>query len=287
MKKIYSLVMATLIGAQIASAQCSPTLNNFEIKLSQTGDQTLKVQMRYHADAVNGAESVLPSTKQLFDGLVFGITWPTTSRIELTRCIANNADIDLIIDNTTTSAQNKTAADNIKTLLHNNATAMPTAFKADWTNDKWYDVATINFTGTLANGDYFSLLNCDYGLAHPNSYYGNSTTDPWLSILEDGKSLQYSPKMITELPAGFTNTFNIYPVPTTGELTIDVECTVKTSAVVKVVDMTGRLVKTVLFELEKGKNTNAINIGELPQGDYMIKLTDGKAVNFSKQITKI
>ena len=87
--------------------------------------------------------------------------------------------------------------------------------------------------------------------------------------------------------AGFTNTFNIYPVPTTGELTIDVECTVKTSAVVKVVDMTGRLVKTVLFELEKGKNTNAINIGELPQGDYMIKLTDGKAVNFSKQITKI
>lgn len=52
----------------------------------------------------------------------------------------------------------------------------------------------------MANGDYFSLLNCDYGLAHPNSYYGNSATDPWLSILEDGKSLQYSPKMITELP---------------------------------------------------------------------------------------
>ena len=77
---------------------------------------------------------------------------------------------------------------------------MPTAFKSDWLNNKWYDVATINFTGTLVNGDYFSLVNCDYGLAHPNSYNGNSTTDPWLSILEDGKSFQYSPKMITELP---------------------------------------------------------------------------------------
>ena len=71
MKKIYSLIMATIIGAQVAIAQCSPTLNNFEIKLNQTGYQTLKVQMRYHADAVDSAESTLPSTKQIFDGLIF------------------------------------------------------------------------------------------------------------------------------------------------------------------------------------------------------------------------
>jgi hypothetical protein len=193
MKKIYSLVMAIIIGAQVASAQCSPTLNNFEIKLSQTGYQTLKVQMRYHADAVDSAESTLPSTKQIFDGLIFAITWPSTSRVELTKCIRNNEDINLVIDYT---PQNK----NIRTLVHDNSIIMPTAFKADWLNNKWYDVATINFTGTLVNGDYFSLVNCDYGLAHPNSYNGNSTTDPWLSILEDGKSLQYSPKMITELP---------------------------------------------------------------------------------------
>ena len=193
MKKIYSLIMATIIGAQVAIAQCSPTLNNFEIKLSQTGYQALKVQMRYHADAVDSAESTLPSTKQIFDGLIFAITWPTTSRVELTKCIRNNEDINLIIDYT---PQNK----NIRTLVHDNSIIMPTAFKADWLNNKWYDVATINFTGTLVNGDYFSLVNCDYGLAHPNSYNGNSTTDPWLSILEDGKSFQYSPKMITELP---------------------------------------------------------------------------------------
>jgi hypothetical protein len=185
--------MATIIGAQVAIAQCSPTLNNFEIKLSQTGYQALKVQMRYHADAVDSAESTLPSTKQIFDGLIFAITWPTTSRVELTKCIRNNEDINLIIDYT---PQNK----NIRTLVHDNSIIMPTAFKADWLNNKWYDVATINFTGTLVNGDYFSLVNCDYGLAHPNSYNGNSTTDPWLSILEDGKSFQYSPKMITELP---------------------------------------------------------------------------------------
>lgn len=193
MKKIYSLIMATIIGAQVAIAQCSPTLNNFEIKLNQTGYQTLKVQMRYHADAVDSAESTLPSTKQIFDGLIFAITWPSTSRVELTKCIRNNEDINLVIDYT---PQNK----NIRTLVHDNSIIMPTAFKSDWLNNKWYDVATINFTGTLVNGDYFSLVNCDYGLAHPNSYNGNSTTDPWLSILEDGKSFQYSPKMITELP---------------------------------------------------------------------------------------
>lgn len=193
MKKIYSLLIAIIIGAQVAIAQCSPTLNNFEIKLSQTGYQTLKVQMRYHADAVDSAESTLPSTKQVFDGLIFAITWPATSRVELTKCVRNSEDINLVIDYT---PQNK----NIRTLVHDNSITMPTPFKSDWVNNIWYNVATITFGGTLANGDYFSLVNCDYGLAHPNTYNGNTTTDPWLSILEGGRSFQYSPKMITELP---------------------------------------------------------------------------------------
>jgi Secretion system C-terminal sorting domain len=285
MKKIYSIVMASLLGVQLASAQCSPVLNNYEIKLTQTGDQTLKVQMRYHANAIAGADQQIPTTKQLFDGLIVGITWPKSSNVVLTNLKAANETFAMIFDES--KALNKNAQDNIKTLYHDNTTTVPTAFGFAWESDKWFDLASISFSGKLAKGDYFSLLNCDYGAAHPNSYSGNSTTDPWFAYFnEAGEYVQMSPKMITELPTGFATSFNIYPIPTTGDLTIDVEVPASTNAVVKVTDMSGRLVKTILFDLEKGKNTNKINIGELPMGDYMVQLTDGKAINFSKQVSK-
>jgi Secretion system C-terminal sorting domain len=285
MKKIYSIVMASLLGAQIASAQCSPTLNNFEVKLTQTNDHTLQVQMRYHENAVAGALQTLPTVNQKFDGMIVGITWPLSSNVTITNCEATSNTFKMIIDETV--SLNKNAQDNIKTLFHNNLTTIPTAFEAKWTNDVWFTIANVTFSGKLNKGDYFSLLNCDYGLAHPNSYSGNSTTDPWFALMDEaGNYNQYSPKMITELPTGFASSFNIYPVPTSGEMTIDVEIPAATSAVVKVTDMAGRLMKTILFDLEKGKNTNSINIGELANGDYMIQLTDGKAINFSKQVSK-
>jgi Secretion system C-terminal sorting domain len=285
MKKILSILAAGFLGFT-ANAQCSNVANNFEIKLVQTNEQTLKIQLRHHAGAVADAKNYLPTTANQFDGLVLAITWPNSSNVSLNKCTSTSSIIDLMLDNPI--QQNKMSTDNLQTLFHNNITTMPKAFDANWVNDKWYDVATVSFTGQLAKGDYFSLLNCDYGLAHPNSYTGNSTTDPWMSMFDaSGNYIQVSPKMITELPTGFTNTISVYPVPTTGELNIDVDCASKTSAVVKVLDINGRLVKTVLFELEKGKNTNTINIGELPLGEYMIQLTDGKALNFTKQITKI
>ncbi len=288
MKRLFTILLTTLVSASIANAQCSSTPNNFEIKLAQTGEQTLTVQMRYHADAVAGASKIAPNTKQMLDGLVFGISWPTTSNVKLIECASANAPFAVAFDESIPSTANKQTQDNIKTLFHDNRFTVPTAFAKEWNADQWMTIATISFSGKLTNGDYFSLLNCDYGLAHPNSYVGNSTTDPWFAMIDEaGNYNQYSPKMITEMPVGFVNSFNVYPIPTSGDLTLDVECTTNTSAAVKVLDRTGRLVKTVVFTLEKGKNTNQINIGELPAGDYMIQLTDGKALNFTKKVTKI
>jgi hypothetical protein len=285
MKHISSLVVASLFSATAALAQCSPVLNNYEVKLSQVGSQTLRVQMRYHANAVAGATDITPTKNIKLDGIVMGITWPKTSNVELTEIKSSSKDFDLIFDKSLVS--NKTSQDNIKSIFHNNITSMPKNFSENWENDQWYDVATINFTGTLSKGDYFSLLNCDYGIVNPNSYNGNSTTDPWFAMMdENGTYVQYSPKMITETPSLLASSFNVYPVPTTGELNIQVESPARTSAAVKVMDVTGKLVKAILFELEKGNNTNMINISELPAGEYMLQLTDGKAINFVKQISK-
>jgi hypothetical protein len=290
MKKITSVLLASIAGAITANAQCSQTLNNYEIKLSQVGDQSLKVQVRFHEGAVQGAEA-MPTNNIKLDGLVFAISWPKSSDVKLTKCTPSNGVFDIAFDNSIPSGQsNKTATpkDNIQTLFHNNTESMPIAFGNTWQADKWVDLAVVNFSGKLNKGDYFSLVTCDYGLANPNSYYGNSTTDPWFATLdESGNYHQYSPKMITEIPTGFANNVEVYPVPTTGELHVDVECTASTNAVVKVLDRSGRLVKTVLFGLEKGKNANTIDIGELASGEYLIQITDGKALNFTKKVSKL
>jgi hypothetical protein len=290
MKKISSIVLTTIVGAISANAQCSQTLNNYEIKLSQIGEQSLKVQVRYHDGAVQGAE-LMPSSQVKLDGLVFAISWPSTSQVKLTKCTPASNVFDIAFDNSAPSGlANKVSnsKDNIQTLFHNNTESMPIAFGDTWKADKWIDLAVINFSGKLNTGDYFSLVNCDYGIANPNSYYGNSTTDPWFATLdENGNYNQYSPKMITEIPVGFVNNIEVYPVPTNGELHVDVECTAATNAVVKVLDRNGRLVKTVLFGLEKGKNANTIDIGELPTGEYLIQLTDGKSLNFTKKVSKL
>jgi Secretion system C-terminal sorting domain len=288
MKKTILTLMAAVLGSASVYSQCSPIKNNFEMKLVPTAGHTLAVQVRYHDGAVEKAESVIPTNNVSLYGMVFAITWPTTSAVKITDCKSTLAPFTLTIDNSVgTGVQNKNVNDNIVTFY--NAEDMPTKYGFDWANDKWYTIATVSYSGDLKANDYFSFMNCDYGLAHPNSYYGNSHTDPWFMMMDAaGTTLQYSPKMITELPVALNDQINcnIYPNPTSGELNIEIDVNASSNAVIKVLDVRGTVVKIVQTDLEKGKNLNNINIGELPSGEYMIQVTDGKALNAVKKITK-
>jgi hypothetical protein len=288
MKKISIILIAIVFGTSQIFAQCSSVPNNFEMKLVPTASNTITIQMRYHDGAVANAKSILPTNDINLFGLVFGITWPTTSNITIQNNKTNLAPFTIAKDNAViNTTNNKNSTDNIATFYHTND--MPTQFGFQWINDQWYTIAVINYSGKLASNDYFSLMNCDYGLAHPNSYSGNSNTDPWFAISDAYNILQeFSPKMITELPVTLSEkvSCDVYPVPTQDELHIDIEMTATSNAIVKIIDMKGVLIKTVQFELQAGKNKNTINLGELATGDYMIVVTDGKALNFTKQILK-
>jgi GEVED domain/Secretion system C-terminal sorting domain len=78
----------------------------------------------------------------------------------------------------------------------------------------------------------------------------------------------------------------IYPNPAQNELHIDVNINKNTMATIKVLDVTGKLVKQVETELTKGLNSNVIDLGEIATGVYMLKLTDGKGLNYSQQFSK-
>jgi hypothetical protein len=290
MKKIIIILASIVIGATASIAQCSDVLNNFEIKLVPVAGSTLKLQIRHTSNGVAGAKSETPIATTKLDGLIFALSYPTTSNnIEIVSVKSDFKKFNIAQDVTVgKGVLNKVKADNVITFFHDNTTLMPEALELDWTADKWYDLATVTYKGNLQIGDFFSLLNCDYGLAHPNSYLGNSTTDPWFALFNNDQYLQYSPKMITEMPtADLANNFcSIYPVPTNGELTIEIESSITTQVAAKVIDNNGKIVKIVLFEITKGKNINKIDIGELVSGNYMIQVTDGKSMNFNEKVIK-
>jgi hypothetical protein len=291
MKKIIIILAVALLGVVKSNAQCSPAANNFEMKLVPNKDNTLTVKIRYNDGAVNNAVSTLPSKDLNLNGLAFAITWPSSSDIKIESCDALLAPFSVDLDRSMgTSAQNKVAAiaDNIQTFYHTNS--LPVVFGFDWENNKWNDIATIHYTGTLAQGDFFSFMNCDYGLAHPNSYSGNSYTDPWFEIvnLTTMSFEQYAPKMLTEVPGTISNvtTFNIYPNPTSSELYIDIASELNTQVVANITDVNGKVVTSSVFKLEKGNNKNKMNLGDLPNGNYIVKITDGKTLNYIQKVAK-
>jgi Secretion system C-terminal sorting domain len=291
MKKIIILLAVAVLGVVKTNAQCSPDGNNFEMKLVPGDNNTLTVKMRYNDGSVANAISKLPQSNIQLDGLVFAISWPTTSAIQLVSCKNVLTPFAIDMDKTVANGSaNKTSkvADNIQTFYHTNTT--PTAFGFNWENGTWYDVALIQYNGKLASGDFFSFINCDYGIAHPNSFAGNSHTDPWLAMFDNGIAnyQQFSPKMLTEIPGSITNvsSFNIYPNPTSSELFIDIMSELNTQVVSNISDANGKVVKSSNFELVKGLNKNKMNLSELTTGTYFVKITDGKSLNFIQKVSK-
>ncbi len=287
MKKLIlnlALGLTATTAAFTSNAQCSNTPNNYEVKLSHTAAGKLQVAIRY-----TKADALLPTTETKLDGLVFAIEAPSAD-FKITNCVNNsNTVFSVMPDNgAQAAAQNKTATNPIFTFYHNNIEGMPLPMLAAWTANEWITIANVSYSGTLKENQHFSLLNCDYGLAHPNSYYGNSTTDPWLALFsKDNQVTQVAPKMTTELPTK-TTIFNytFAPNPTTSKVNFNIDITEQTSAIAKVVNTQGSVVKVINFNLDNGSNKVEVDLTELPSGVYQVQVTDGKLLQIAEKITK-
>jgi hypothetical protein len=51
-------------------------------------------------------------------------------------------------------------------------------------------------------------------------------------------------------------------------------------------DMTGKTVKVIQSDLTEGLNKITVNVGELANGMYMLKVVDGKALNYAQTFNK-
>jgi hypothetical protein len=287
MRKILLTLLGAIVMHTAVTAQCSQVPNNFEMKLTQVGSGKLAVQIR-HTDA-EGAQSVAPVSTQSLFGMIFAISWPKTSNIILDNAASANKPFEIGEDKLAWTAQNKNVSneDNMATFYHTND--MPAEFGYNWENNKWYDVATISYKGNLAEGDMFSFATCDYGVAHPNSYAGNSHTDPWFAVydMRTSQYQEFSPRMITERTAQFgAPVIAIYPNPATTDITVDVTCDVNSQVAAQITDISGKVVSNAIFTVQKGNTKQSISVAGLAPGNYMVKLTDGKTLNYIQKIEK-
>jgi hypothetical protein len=78
----------------------------------------------------------------------------------------------------------------------------------------------------------------------------------------------------------------VYPNPATTQLIIDVNIDKNSSAKMRIYDVTGKLVKQIETELTKGANYTSIYLGDMAIGMYMIRISDGKGLNYSQQFNK-
>ena len=79
---------------------------------------------------------------------------------------------------------------------------------------------------------------------------------------------------------------NIYPNPTSDVLNIDLTANQAQTTTVKVLDMSGRLIKQVQLKTEKGMNPMSISLGELASGIYALQIFEDAKLSHVSKIEK-
>jgi hypothetical protein len=130
------------------------------------------------------------------------------------------------------------------------------------------------------NGNSISPLSYSYVHANPilgkNYYQLQSVDAAGKASLSDVREVYFSEG----------SAVTIYPNPAVSELHVDVNVGKTTQATIKVLDMAGRVIRTIETDLVKGLNSNIVDLSGIAAGVYMVQITDGKTLNYSQQFKK-
>ena len=91
---------------------------------------------------------------------------------------------------------------------------------------------------------------------------------------------------VAKLSNGEDAVVTIYPNPVSDVLSIDIQSERNTQAEIKLMDATGRTVKTISLHLMEGSNTTKIDMESLAKGIYVVQVSNGKGLQFSQTVRK-
>lgn len=272
MKKIIAVALG-LVFSLNAFSQCPNTTGNYEYSISNDADHII-IMCRNTTGTIRSSY-VNPAIDGNFVGLVFGIKWQSkNSDVVLNR---NTSETPFnIIPSGTILEKN-----GFNYQSYGDAADQLPMLSKDFMNGDWHVIATIPYSGTLVNGDKFELTECGF----------DETTNPYFAQMDkQGNYGQFAPNLVRNSSEGanlvVANAVIVYPNPTSGDLFVDVSSSSATRATFRVMDMTGKTVKTIQADLLEGLNKITVNVGELANGMYMLKVVDGKALNYAQTFNK-
>lgn len=166
-----------------------------------------------------------------------------------------------------------------------------------WTTSSEYNSAYFNIAHSTDGVDFKTIgtinskapngnsnVDLTYELEHLNpvlghNYYRLEQVDI------DGNSLFHN--QIVDLIWGSNgSSVSIYPNPTTNYINVDLYNEAAANIVVKVLDMSGRVVKVVNAKSDKGMNKILVDISEVASGLYTIKVLSNDKQMFTSKINK-
>ena len=271
MKNLFILTILLISGLP-AFSQCPNTTGNYEFSISYDA-RNITISAR-NTTATIRSNYVDPSINGNFVGLVFGIKWHLKSKIALYQNVSQSP-FDIM------QSGEIVQKDNYLFQSYGDASEKLPLLTKDFMNGEWHTIAIIPYTGVLYDGDVFELTECGF----------DESTNPYFAQMDnDGNYGQFTPNIYRV--AGNLNAINVqnavivYPNPTMGDLFVDVSSVAKSKGTFTVLDMTGKILTMIQADLWRGLNKITINVRDLPNGMYLIKVTDGYALNFSQSFLK-
>jgi hypothetical protein len=137
-----------------------------------------------------------------------------------------------------------------------------------------------NVLSKAPGGNSQTALNYGYTDGSPfagHNYYRLQQADL------DGR-ISYS--KVVDVYFGNESIVTVYPNPASSQLNVDVQTPAATTAELSLSDATGRTVRVLQVKLQAGTNTVQMDIQDLADGVYMLRLSNGKGLEYSQKVNK-
>jgi hypothetical protein len=92
---------------------------------------------------------------------------------------------------------------------------------------------------------------------------------------------------IEEESSFLQNLVSLYPNPASGLLHVDIVAVESQEILIRIMDMSGRVVQTVQSHLDAGSHTISLNIDALSEGLYQVHVSANEKQVFSTKFSKI
>ncbi len=209
-----------------------------------------------------------------------GITSAYSSTVQFTTnapCGTPSGINAFLITNTTT---------NLNWTPVSGATYYGTRYRAT-TSSTWINGSNAtpskNITGLLPATQYEIQITAYCGSSTPGAYtpsYVWTTANGVPPVANGGN------KIISTEPEAVVSNINIYPNPTSDVLNIDLTATEAQTTTIKILDLSGRLIKQVQMKSEKGVNPMSISLAELANGIYALQVYENDSMTHVSKIEK-